>query len=211
MGDAPGERADAFHSLRAQELGFETLLIADVADDGGEELVSVFVDLRNRRLDRELLAVGPQTEKRARLSHRPLRHVRFAEDADVLAMRRAEPPRDKAVQALSQGLGRRAAEHLLSRRVEKHDALILIDGNDRVHRRGKNAGELGLAQSQRGGDLRLMLIICDRRFLGFHNSSRSYRVQSSRRSLHVALRRPETMKTRSSYSTLSIWSSLPAA
>jgi hypothetical protein len=45
VGDATGERAYALHSLRAQELGFEALLIADVADDGGEELVSVFVDL----------------------------------------------------------------------------------------------------------------------------------------------------------------------
>ena len=32
--------ADAFHSLRAQELGFETFLIDDVAYDGGEKLVA---------------------------------------------------------------------------------------------------------------------------------------------------------------------------
>src|SRR5215510_1135623 len=130
--------------------------------------MSAVVNLRDRSLDRELLAVGPQAEKRMRLAHRPLRHVSFAEDADVLAMRRAEALRDEAVQTLSQSLGGRAAEHLLGSRVEKHDALTLIDGDDRVHRRGQNAGELCLAQSQRGGDLRLMSIIHDRRFLVFH-------------------------------------------
>src|SRR5215510_4515595 len=34
--DAAGERADALHTLRAQELRFETFLFGDVADDGGE-------------------------------------------------------------------------------------------------------------------------------------------------------------------------------
>src|SRR5262245_44219859 len=90
-------------------------------------------------------------------------------------MRRAEALRDEAVQTLSQSLGGRAAEHPLGGRVEEHYALILIDGDDRVHRRGQDAGELGLAQSQRGGDLRLMLIVCDKRFLCFHNFSRGYR------------------------------------
>ena len=80
----------------------------------------------------------------------------------------AEPPRNEAVRALSQGLGGRAAKHPFGRRIEERDALILIASDDGVHRRGQNAGELGLAQSERGGDLRLMSIIRDRRFLFFH-------------------------------------------
>src|SRR5215475_11963265 len=127
--------------------------------------MSAVVNLRDRSLDRELLAVGPQAEKRMRLSHRPLRHVRFAEDADVLAMRRAEPLRDKAIQTLPQSLLSGAAEHLLGRRVEKYDPLVFVNGHDRVHRRSQNAGERGLAESQRRGDPRLMLIVCDRWFL----------------------------------------------
>src|SRR5262249_1461619 len=91
----------------------------------------------------------------------------------MLAMRRAETLRDKAVQTFAQSLLRRAAEHLLSRRIEKHDALVLINSHDRVHRRSQNAGELGLAQSQRRGDPRLVLIICARRFLSLHNFSRN--------------------------------------
>src|SRR6266498_5492270 len=102
----------------------------------------------------------------------------FAEDADALAMRRAEPLRAEAVQTLSKSLLSRAAEHLIGRRVEKRDALDFVNGDDRVHRGGQNAGELDLAQSQRGGDLRLTLIIRDRRFVGFHNFPRSYHFQS---------------------------------
>ena len=54
-------------------------------------------------------------------------------------MRDAEALRDEAVEPPPHGFGARAAEHPLRRFVEKDDALIFINGDNRVHRRGDYA------------------------------------------------------------------------
>ena len=62
----------------------------------------------------------------------------FAEAEERVVMRDAEALRDEAVEPPPHGFAR-AAEHPLRRFVEKDDALIFINGDNRVHRRGDDA------------------------------------------------------------------------
>src|SRR5262249_20245510 len=99
----------------------------------------------DRSLDRKFQSVHAQSRKLAEATHRPASG--FAESADVLGMRGTEALRDKSAELLPHSFGSRAAEHPLGRSVEKDDALIIVHGDDRVHRRRDNARKPLLAQA----------------------------------------------------------------
>ncbi len=71
-------------------------------------------------------------------------------------MRAAEPLRDEAVERLPDCFGGWAAEHLLGGGIEDHNALLVVDGDDGIHRRGDHARELCLTLAQRF--LRLLVV-----------------------------------------------------
>jgi hypothetical protein len=58
----------------------------------------------------------------------------------VLAVYFPEAFGEEAIQGLSDGLGGRTAKHPFRGGVEQDDAVLRIDGDDGVHRRGEDAG-----------------------------------------------------------------------
>src|SRR5262249_752581 len=135
-------------------LRLSLLALGDVALNEGIKLPASDFDFRDRSLDRKLRAVRAKRDER---SHRPARAAGFAEAADEFGVRVAKAFRDEAVERLPQGFGGRAAEHPLRRLVEKDDALVFINSDNRVHRRGDDAIQPLLAFEQR--PLGLLLII----------------------------------------------------
>src|SRR4051812_32678298 len=66
----------------------------------------------------------------------------------MLRMAFAEALRDESVDGLAGHLLRRTTEHLFSRRVEEDNALGFVNGDDRVHSRADDPGQLRLALTQ---------------------------------------------------------------
>jgi hypothetical protein len=134
--------------------------------------VPLHLHLRDGGLDRELLAIGPQAAEGPQMAHGAGGLAGLAEVADVLPVRLAETVRDEPLDVRAQGLGRRAAEHLLRRRVEQDNLLVLADGDDRIHRRIDEARQAPLALGEgllrllAGGDVVVGLQDGDRRALG---------------------------------------------
>ncbi len=130
-----------FAGDRRRPRRFRRLAGRDVADDGG--VVGTIADghPRDRRLDRELLPVGPERGERPQVAHRAGRVAGGAKGGDVAAVDAPEPLRQEAVERLADRLGRRAAEHGFGGRVEQHDPLLGVEGNDGVHRRDDDGGE----------------------------------------------------------------------
>ena len=98
-------------------------------------------ELRDRGIDRELLAVCCASPWITRVvAHAARGDARGAEAPDMLAMRR---PRKRSGISMSSGrahhLLARPAEHLLGGLVEQHDVLLLVHGDDAVHRRIEHA------------------------------------------------------------------------
>src|SRR5262245_11542341 len=135
-------------------LRLSLLALGDVALNEGIELPASDFYFRDSSLDRKLRAVRAERDER---SHRPARAAGFAETADEFGVRAPKTFRDEAVERLPQSFRSRAAEHPLRRLVEKDDALFLINGDNRVHRRGDDAIQPLLAFEQR--PLGLLLII----------------------------------------------------
>ncbi len=103
------------------------------------------LQLRDRRLGRELLAVLAQTSDRGQaLPHATRGHVAGREALDVLTMSLAKPLGDQRVERSPDGLRLRVAEDLLRAIVEDGDSLLVIDGDDRVGRDRDDPGELRL-------------------------------------------------------------------
>jgi hypothetical protein len=61
------------------------------------------------------------------------------------AVRIAKLRRYKAINGSADGFGACTAEHILGGGIEQHDALAIIDGDDRVHRRSDDARKANLA------------------------------------------------------------------
>ena len=114
-----------------------------------KSLCPLDLHLRDRRLDGELLAVGPQAADRPEVAHARAVWPVWPKWRMCCGVGSAEALGDEAVDRAAHSLGRRAAEHLLGRRVEQHDALLLIDGDDGIHRRVDDPGQPLAALGQR--------------------------------------------------------------
>ena len=119
--------------VRAPDLMLGGRALRDVAQDHREQLLPAHCCMRDRGLDLELAAVRTQSPQRRLHPHAPRCLAGVAEALDVGPVRAAEPFRDEALERLADGIGCPATEHLLCRGVEQHDALIAVDGDDRVH------------------------------------------------------------------------------
>ncbi len=82
------------------------------------------VYLRDRCVDRELLAVAAQPGDDAQRAHAPRRRAGLAEAADVIAVSGPEALGYEPGQRRADGLVPGAAEHRLRRRIEQHDVLL---------------------------------------------------------------------------------------
>jgi hypothetical protein len=71
----------------------------------------------------------------------PARFARLAELADVRPVRVAETVRNEPVEPIAERNAACAAEHGFRGTVEQHDALLAVDGDDRVHRRVDDRGD----------------------------------------------------------------------
>src|SRR5262245_35201395 len=67
----------------------------------------------------------------------------------MFSVRGAEAIRDESVERLTQGFGGQASEHPLRRLVEKDYTLVIVHGDDCVHRRGDDACQSLFAFAQR--------------------------------------------------------------
>ena len=74
---------------------------------------------------------------------------RFAEARDVFRVVGPEALGDQHVEALPQDRVARPLECLLGRRVEDHDPLFAVDGDDRIHRGDDDLAHAGLRAIQR--------------------------------------------------------------
>ena len=135
--------------LAAPQVLLQPPPLGHVAEDDGEELAAVHFDLRDRRLDRKLRAVGAARGQRPEGSHVPPGDIGLAEVADVAVVAGAVAVGDEAVEGLPQRVVGRHPEHPLGRGVEEEDALFLVDRDHRVHRRADDADEARLAVAQR--------------------------------------------------------------
>src|SRR5258707_5568046 len=74
--------------------------------------------------------------------------MRFAEILNMMFVSGAEAFRNEAVERLSDRIFRRKEEHLFSAAVEEDNALLVINGDDRIHGRADYTGKLLLAAAQ---------------------------------------------------------------
>src|SRR6185295_15134815 len=123
----------------------------DITQDDGEELLASDLDLRDRRLDGELLAVPAEAAQSAQEAHRACRDSGGSELLDVARMAAAKSGGDELVEGLADRLVSGAAEHPLGRQVEEHDVLVVADGDDRIHRRVDDARQPRLALEEGRG------------------------------------------------------------
>src|ERR1044071_331126 len=66
----------------------------------------------------------------------------------MIAVGRGKPRRNKSFERLTDRLRLTATKHCLCRRVEDHDMLVGVGGNDGVHGRVENASHLCLTVAQ---------------------------------------------------------------
>ncbi len=125
--------------------GLRLLALGYIAQDHGEKLMPLDFNLGDRSFNGELLAIDPQSGDGAQCAHCALAHAGFAIVLNMADMGGTEALRNKAVYALAQHFGRGNTEHFFSRRIEQHDALLGVNRNDRIHRRGNNPIEPGVA------------------------------------------------------------------
>ena len=123
-------------------------VLGDVPQNHGEQFRSAVLGLGNRSFDGKLLTTGAHPEDGAKGVRPSVRHVRLAKFSDVSRVCGAKPLRDKPIQRLAEHFRSAIAEHLLRCSVEDHDALLLVHGNNAVHRGADNAGEPLLALKQ---------------------------------------------------------------
>ena len=136
--------------------------LGDVPQDHREELLTLQINLRDGRLNRELLAVGTQTIHRPQGAYRPRADAREPEARDLLRMLGPKSLGEEPVQRLAQRLLAPHSKHLLRRRVEQHDALRAISGNHGVHGRANDPIETGVAVPER-----LLGLLAEKLLFGF--------------------------------------------
>ena len=81
--------------------------LGDIAQDDGEELLTVFSELRNGRLNRKLGAICAQAGEHGVVSHAPRRDTGLPEPGDVAGMARAQARRYQLVERLANDAGAR--------------------------------------------------------------------------------------------------------
>jgi len=104
-------------------------------------------DLRNGRLQRKFLAVGAQTPQHALGAHLPVGHACHPELFDVTRVRRAKPLGDEAIERRADRIHDGTAEHLFRHRIEDDDALMFVDGDDRLLRSPDDGHHPGFAHA----------------------------------------------------------------
>jgi hypothetical protein len=137
-------RRRAQRAAHALGLGLGVPAQRDVAQDHGVQAPAALESLRDRGLDRELLAVGAQRPQRRDIAHPAAGDPGAAEMLDVGAVRGAEALRDEALERAADRLVARAAQQLLGRAVEEHDVLPLVHRDDGVHGRVDDRAEARL-------------------------------------------------------------------
>ena len=78
--------------------------------------------------------VRERIHERSQLTHLSARRARLSECMNVVTMSITETSRQESVERLPNGFSSRAAEHLLRRVIKQHHSLVLIHGDDRIHR-----------------------------------------------------------------------------
>ena len=97
--------------------------------------------MRDRRIDRELLAVAPNPGYDALRSHAARRRAGLPEAADVIAVGAAEALGNEPRQWRANGFFLGTAKHPFRCDIEQYDVLTLVDGDDRVHRRVEDSAQ----------------------------------------------------------------------
>src|SRR5215469_5952872 len=139
-----GNKPETFFTFAKRCL--RLLTFCDVANDYREKSLSGRVDLGNRSLDRELLAVRSHSPQSTKRTHRAICDTSHAEVANMVPMLYAEALRDEAVNGASDCVCRGAAEHFLGGEVKHDDALLIVDGDDSVHGRRDDPCQLLVAR-----------------------------------------------------------------
>nr|WP_308419599.1 hypothetical protein [Chitinimonas koreensis] len=126
--------------------------LGDVAQDHGVEACAVLLDLGDRGVDREFLAVAAQPGDDAGRAHPARADAGGAELADVLPVNGAIAVGQEPVERRADRAVARAAEHRFGGGVEQHHALRLVDGDDGIHGRFDDAADarLDIAQGRVG-------------------------------------------------------------
>ncbi len=132
--------------------------LTDVPQDHRRQMLAAHLDMRNRRLDREFLAIGPEAADGAEGAHLAVGHARLGEVPDVVVVRRAQPLGHEHGERLVDSLFAGQPEHPLGGGVEQDDAVALIDRDDRIH------GGIDDALKPASGSAKLL--VEDRRPLG---------------------------------------------
>src|SRR2546430_706644 len=121
-----------------------TLTPRDVAQNYRVKLLTLNFDLRNRSFNRKFLAARANPGKRSERAHRPLGYAGLSKRANVFMVNATQTFGNEAIDGLTDSLGSRTPEHLFGGGIKYGDALVLIDGNNRIHGRTNHVGELCL-------------------------------------------------------------------
>ena len=153
------------------------LALGDVAQDHGVDALSRHFELRYGRLNRELLPIDADPAECAERTHGARGHARGSKAPHVLPMPLAKTRGNEHGDGLPDCVRRRTPEHLFGGGVEQHDALLLVDADDRIHggvddafhprlafpQRGFVEADLGHIASYFGESPQLALLVVDRR------------------------------------------------
>ena len=137
----------------------------DVPQDHGEQSLALQVNLRDGRLNGELLAIGTQAIHRPQSTDRPGANPGQPKLRNLLAVLGPKSLREEPVQGLAQGLLACNAKHLLRRGVEQDNPLRGVGGNDGVHGRTDDAIQTGIAAPER-----LLRLLAEKLLFGFAQS-----------------------------------------
>ncbi len=129
---------------------FHLLALTDVAQEYGEDLLSIFHRLRDTGLGEELTAVLAPPENIRPPVHVPGGLRLRAELTNMPAMGLDEALRQQSVQRLPQHLCCRVTENSFRALVEDENALILVYADDGIRRHVDDVGEARFAVAQQG-------------------------------------------------------------
>ena len=136
---ARGQREALDFLLRLTQRFFAPDAGRDVAEDRSEELLVAFDVLRDGGFDRKFRTVGAHAVQHGLRAHSARGHRGGCEAFDMSLVRLVEALGNQHLERLADHRRPRPQEYALGRRVELHDALLLVDGDDRIHRRFDDA------------------------------------------------------------------------
>ena len=113
--------------------------IGDISEDDGVKMLSIQVDLRNRGLHGEFLAISAQSANGAGIAQLPVGYACLAKASHVPGMLSPKSRWNKAFERAAYSLARRAPKDLLCSSIEQNDPLIGIHADDRIHGRLQDA------------------------------------------------------------------------